>query len=126
MLCLVPQSYPTLYDPMDCSLPGSSVLGDSSGKNIGVGCHALLHGIFPTQGSKSSLLHCRPILYSLSHQGSPRILEWVADPFSRGSSCHRNQTGGSSIAELPGKPIPSLSYLNYPSTNFLHKTKIII
>ena len=44
------QLCPTLCDPMDCSLPGSSVHGDSSGKNTGVGCHALLQGIFPTQG----------------------------------------------------------------------------
>jgi len=36
---------------MDCSLPGSSVHGDSPGKNTGVGCHALFQGIFPTQGS---------------------------------------------------------------------------
>ena len=49
----------TLCDPMDCSPPGSS-----PGKNTGVGCHALLQGIFLTQG----LLHCRQILYCLSHQ----------------------------------------------------------
>ena len=36
---------------MDCSRPGSSVHGDSPGKNTGVGCHVLLKGIFPTQGS---------------------------------------------------------------------------
>ena len=36
---------------MDCSPPGSSVHGDSPGKNTGVGCHALLQGIFPIQGS---------------------------------------------------------------------------
>ena len=36
--------------PMDCSTPGSSVHGDSPGKNTGVGCHAFLQGIFPTQG----------------------------------------------------------------------------
>ena len=35
---------------MDCNLPGSSVHDDSPGKNTGVGCHALLQGIFPTQG----------------------------------------------------------------------------
>ena len=40
-LCLVAQSCPTLCDPMDCSPPGSSVHGDSQGKNTGVGCHAL-------------------------------------------------------------------------------------
>ena len=40
--CLVANSCPTLCDPMDCSLPGSSVHGDSLGKNTGVGCHFLL------------------------------------------------------------------------------------
>ena len=57
---------------------------DSPGKNTGVGCHALLQGIFPTQGSNPHLLHCRCILYCMSHQGSPRILECVAYPFSKG------------------------------------------
>ena len=61
-----------------------------SSKNTGVGYHFLLQGFFPTQGSNSSLPHCRQILYHLSHQGSPRILEWVAYPFSRGSSRPRN------------------------------------
>ena len=45
----------TLWDPMDCCLPGSSVYGDSPGKNTGVGCHALLQGIFPSQGSNPGL-----------------------------------------------------------------------
>ena len=110
LLCLVAQWCLTLCDPMECSPPGSSVHGDSSGKNIGVSCHALLQGIFPTQGLNRSpelqvdslpleppgkpkntgvgsvsllqgiflteelnqgLLHCRQILYHLSHQGSP-------------------------------------------------------
>ena len=44
MLCLVAQLYPTLCDPMDCSMPGASVHGDSPDKNTGVGCHALLLG----------------------------------------------------------------------------------
>ena len=44
---------------MDCSPPGFSVRGDPLGKNTGVGCHALLQGIFPTQGSNPVLLHCR-------------------------------------------------------------------
>ena len=48
VLCLVAQSCLTLCDPMECSLPGSSVYGDSLGKNTGVGYHALLQGIFPT------------------------------------------------------------------------------
>ena len=50
MLCLVAQSCPTLYNPTDCSPPGSSVHGDSPGKNTGVSCHGLLQRIFPTQG----------------------------------------------------------------------------
>ena len=55
----------TFCDPMDYSLPGSSVNGDSPGKNTGMGFHALLQGIFPTQGSNPGLLHCRQILYCL-------------------------------------------------------------
>ena len=45
------QSCLTLWDPIDCSPPDSSVHGDSPGKNTEEGCHALLQGIFPTQGS---------------------------------------------------------------------------
>jgi len=56
------------------------------GQNIGVGSLSLLQGIFLTQGSDRGLLHCRWILHQLSHKGSPRILEWVAYPFSSGSS----------------------------------------
>ena len=66
--CLVAQLCPTLRNPMDCSPLVSSVHGDSPGKNIGVGCHALLQGIFPTQGLNPGLLHCRRILYHQSHQ----------------------------------------------------------
>ena len=56
---------------MDCSPPSSFVRGDSPGKNTGVGCHAFLQGIFPTQGSNPpGLPHCRWILHCLSHQGS--------------------------------------------------------
>ena len=65
----------TFYDPIYCNLPGSSVLGDSLGKNTGVGCHALLQGIFPAQGSNPGLPHCRWILYRLSHKRYPRLLE---------------------------------------------------
>ena len=62
-----------LWDLMDCSLPGSSVLGDSPGYNTRVGCHSLLQGIFPTQGSNQGLLHCKQILYHLRHQGRPYL-----------------------------------------------------
>ena len=61
VLCLVTQPCPTLCDPMDCSPPGSSVHEDSPGKNTGVSCHALLQGIFPTQGLNPGLPHYRQI-----------------------------------------------------------------
>ena len=50
------QSCPTLCDPMDYSLPGSSVHGIFPGKNMGVDCYFLLQGIVLTQGSNPSLL----------------------------------------------------------------------
>ena len=49
----------------------------STGKNTGLGCHALLQGIFPTQGLNPGLPHCRWILYHLNYQGSPRTL-WTS------------------------------------------------
>ena len=70
--CSVAQSCPTLCDPMDCSPPGSSVRGDSPGKNTGVGWHALLQGIVPTQGLNPRLLHYQVDLLPLSHLESPQ------------------------------------------------------
>ena len=72
-VCLVAQLCLTLYDPMDCNPPGSSVHGDSPGKNTGVGSHALLHGIFPIQESNPGLLHCEQILYCLSPPELPSV-----------------------------------------------------
>ena len=62
--CVLAQLSPTLCNPMDCSLPGSSVHGNSPGKITGVGCHFLLQGIFPSQGMNLCLLH---------------LLHWQAD-----------------------------------------------
>ena len=74
VLCLVSQSRLILCTPVDCSPPGSCVHGDSPGKNTGVDHHALLQGIFPIHGSNLGHLHCKQILYYLSHQGSPIFL----------------------------------------------------
>ena len=95
----------TLSESESCSVMSNS-LGphglyspwNSPGQNTGVGSLSLLQGIFPTQGSSPGLLYCRQILYQLSHKGSPRILEWVACPFSSQSSWRRNCTGVSCIA----------------------------
>ena len=98
-----------------CAVLSHSVLSDSlqphglpfarlfypwgfSRQEFEVGCHSLLQGIFPTQGSNPGLPQYRQILYQLSHQGSQRTLEWVAIPFSRGPSQPKNQPRVSSIA----------------------------
>ena len=70
----------------------------SPDQNTGVGSLSLFHRISPTQESNPGLPHCRQILYQLSHKGSPRILEWVAYPFSRESFQPKNQTRVSCIA----------------------------
>ena len=97
VLCLDARSCLTLCDPMGYNPPGSSLHGDSPGKNTRVGCHALQR-IFKTQGLNPGLLYCRWILYHLSYQGSPRILERVTYPFSRESSWPRNRGRVSFIA----------------------------
>ena len=68
---LVAQLCPTLCNPMDCNLPGSSVHGILQARIFnGVGRHFPLQEIFLTQRLNSGLLHCRRILYYLSHQGN--------------------------------------------------------
>ena len=86
------KSCSTLCNPMDYSP------WNSPGQNTGLGSLLLLKWFFPTQRLNPGLPHCRLILYQLSHKGSPRILEWEAYPFSRGSSGPRNPTGVSCIA----------------------------
>ena len=81
----------TLCDPMDYSP------WNSPGQNTGVGSLSLLQGFFPTRGSNIGLPHCTRILYQLTHKGTPRILEWVAYPFSCRSSRPRNRIGVSGI-----------------------------
>ena len=83
----------TLCDPRGLYSPWNS-----SGQDTGEGSYCLLQGIFPTQRSNPGLPHCGQILYQLSHQKSPRILKWVAYPFSRESPQPRNWTRVSCIA----------------------------
>ena len=116
-LCCLTETYITLligYTPIkiklkknseNCSVVSYSLQSqglyspwNSPGQNTGVGSLSLLQGFFPTQESNWGLLHCRWILYQLSHKGSARILEWVPNPFSRGSSPSSNRTGDSCIA----------------------------
>ena len=65
----------TLCDPMGCS-PVREIFWqkwDFPGKNTGVGCHALLQGIFLTQGLNLHLLHCRKILYNWALREFPGV-----------------------------------------------------
>ena len=78
--------------PMDCSP------WNSPDQNTRVSSLSLLQGIFPILGLNPGLPHCRRILYQLSHKGSPRILKWVASPFSSRSSRPGNWTGVFCIA----------------------------
>ena len=82
------QLCPTLCNPMDYSLPGSSVNGGFPGKNTHVGCHALLQGIFLTQGSNPHLL-C-----FLRWQASSLPLEPLGKPPEHSRFCERPQQPG--------------------------------
>ena len=73
--CLVTQSCLTLFDPMDCSPPGSSVHGILQARILEWVSMPSSRGLFLTQGSKPGLPQCRQILYHLSHQGSPISFE---------------------------------------------------
>ena len=67
----VAQLCPALCNPINRTLSASSVHGDSPSKYTGMGSHALLQGIFPTQGFNPGPPHCRGILYCLGYQESP-------------------------------------------------------
>ena len=110
VLRLTAQSCSTLCDPTVCSPPGSSVHGDSPGKNSIVGGHAFLQGIFPTQGSNPGLPDCRRILSPSEPSEKTKNTGVGSRPFSRGSSNPGIKLGSLALqvdslaAELPGKP----------------------
>ena len=85
---------------MDWSLLGSSVHGDSPGKNSGVCCHALLQEIFLTEGSGPGLPHCRQMVYYLSYKGifiykASKVALVVKDP-------RASATEGRDAHSIPG------------------------
>ena len=94
---------------------------NSPSQNTGAGSLSLLQGIYPTQRLNPGLPPCRRILHQLSHQGSPRILEWVAYPFSSGSSWPRNPSGSPALqenslpTELSGKPLLASMFMGKSS-----------
>ena len=84
------------FDPIDCSPPGSSVHGDSPGKNTGVGCYALFQKIFPTQGSNPGLPHCRRIPSCLSHQGRKPLRDYCVGKFPLEHTLYKEGAPGGS------------------------------
>ena len=81
LMSCIPKTNTTLYinyESESCSVVSDSLRPhglyspwNSPGKNTGVGNLSILQGIFPRQGLNPGLLHCRWILYQLSHKGSP-------------------------------------------------------
>ena len=93
------QSCLILCDPMDCSPPGSSGhMGFSRQEWVAI---PFSRGIFPTRGSNPGLLHCRWILYRLSHQGSPEISLLK----NKGKDIERSQKGKRNDTKLDGEGI---------------------
>ena len=72
MLCLVTQSRPALCDPVDCGPPGSSVHGDSPGKNTGVGCHAILRGGSSQPRDQTQVSHIAGRFFTSEPPGKPK------------------------------------------------------
>ena len=109
----VAQSCLTLCDPTDCSLPGFSVHESFQARILEWIAIFYLQGIFPTQGSNSSLLcllHCRWILYPLTHQGSPfKVYFWFYTFLSNdNSSSHLHQVL-LTLAQYPAWPKPTMN-----------------
>ena len=86
-ILVITQSCPALCEPMDCSLPGSSVHGIHQARILS-GWAFPSQGIFPTQGLNPSLLHCRQNLYHLNHKGSPLFPYWLLQNIEHISLCY--------------------------------------
>ena len=115
-ICCESESHSVMSDSL---LPyGLQSPWNSPGQNTWVGSQSILQGIFPTQGSNPGLPHCRQILYQLSHKGSPKILEWVAYPFSSRSSWPRNRMEVSCISGwlFTSSATREAPWLNYTTT----------
>ena len=107
------QSYPTLYDPMDCSLPRFLCLWDFPGKNTGVGCRFLLQGIFLIQGSNPRLLHWQTGSLPLAPPGKP------LQTMNRVAMAHLLRSHSFFISEPVFKPRQSalrIQHLNHRTT----------
>ena len=111
------QSCPTLCNSRDCSLPGSSVHGILQARILQWVAISFIQGIFPIQGSNLGLLHCRQVVYHLSHQGSPIpfiviVKYWLCPLFCTICTCSLLQSTLCLLTHYPYLPLPtSLSHL---------------
>ena len=92
-----------------------------------MGCHALLQGIFPTEGSNPGLLHCRHILYHLSYQGSPGKISAVAA--AAAAAAAKSLQSCPTLCDLldgspPGSPIPGILQ-GWPNIYYLHHSPVL-
>ena len=102
----------TLGNPMDCSPPGSSVHGILQARKLEWAAMLSSRGLFPTQGSNSHLLHCRQILYPLSHLGSPNPIYRVQGPVSHPTQMYMTpptDTGVAANTDCDGRDRPTTS-----------------
>ena len=105
----VAQLCPILCDPMDCSLPSSSIHRISQARTVEWVAICFSKGSSPTQGSNPGLPHCRQILYQLSYQGSPN-LTGSGGSDGKGSACNVGDLGwipgsGRSPGQGNGNPL---------------------
>ena len=117
------QSCPTLCNPTDCSPPGSSIHGIFSGTNAGVGCHFLLQGIFPTQGSNPHLLGLLCWQVHFLSTGPP-------EPWAKPNSQHLSTLllptrGKRDIINTEGNAIIQVDSLSFPE-NYSHKVTMTV
>ena len=96
---------PILCDPMDYSMPGSSVYWIFPGRNTGVGCHFLLQGIFSTQGLKLCLLHLLAlaggfITTSTNSNSEAKQISFSHGPFLSSLSLNHPQNLGQFLTQL--------------------------
>ena len=118
---LVAQSGLTFHDPIECSPQGSSVHGILQERILEWVAIPFSRGIFPTQGSNLGLLHCRQILYHLSHQVNPYTSIFNFRTYSQtlSQSGYRNLHPHQQFMRDSGSPIfPNTCYVNFSHSSW--------
>ena len=120
---LVGQSCPSICNP--CSQPQAPLSMKLSRQEYWMGSHSLLQRIFPTQGMNPGLLHCRQILYQVSHQGSSYLglssVQFSSVAHSCPTLCNpMNRSMRESRDSQESSPTPQFKSINSSMLSFLH------